>query len=221
MREPGQSELRAANLRQHERRLRNGSITYSLAGVKGDSMFTTARRKRQTRERLDACLAELNKIRPTALLREDVLGRDLGFRAGLAYFDRLLELFHRLSRCDLDVIPLARLEKITIDAENTVGQFRKILSFTGQDLDRPREARDLLIDEVRDSFERVSTNLAIVVSQLPEQHQEVAPPTGAALMLGICVLVSALAVLAYYSMNNRTVAENLLNAVHKIRARFS
>jgi len=180
-------------------------------------MFTTAKQKRQTRERLNACLAELNKIRPTALLREDVLGRDLGFRAGLEYFDRLLELFHRLSRCDLEVIPVARLKNITNDAENTVGQFRKILSFTGQDLDSPREARDLLIDEVRDSFERVFLNLAIVVSQLPVQHQEVARPTSAALMLGICVLVSALAALAYYSTHDRSVVDKLLNTVHRVR----
>jgi hypothetical protein len=184
-------------------------------------MFTTARQKRQTRERLNACLAELNKIRPTALLREDVLGRDLGFRAVLAYFDRLLELFHRLSRCDLDLIPLARLKNITNDAESTLGQFRKILSFTGQDLDNPREARDLLIDEVKDSFEHVSTNLTIVVSQLSGLQQEVARPTGATLMLGLCVLVSVLAVLAYYSMNNSTVADKLLNAVYRIKVRFS
>ena len=184
-------------------------------------MFTTARQKRQTRERLNACLAELNKIRPTALLREDVLGRDLGFRAVLAYFDRLLELFHRLSRCDLDPIPLARLKNIMNDAESTLGQFRKILSFAGQDLDNPREARDLLIDEVKDSFEHVSTNLTIVVSQLSGLQQEVARPTGATLMLGLCVLVSALAVLAYYSMNNSTVADKLLNAVYRIKVRFS
>jgi hypothetical protein len=180
-------------------------------------MFTKARQKRQTRERLNACLAELNKIRPTALLREDVLGRDLGFRAGLAYFDRLLELFHRLSRCDLGLVPFARLKSITNDAEDTLGQLRKILSFTGQDLDNPREARDLLIDEVRDSFEYVSSKLTIAVSQLSGLQQEVARPTSAALMLGLCVLVSALAVLAYYSMNNSTVADKLLNAVYGVR----
>ena len=77
-------------------------------------MLTKARQKQQTRERLNACLDELNKIRPTALLREDVLGRDLGFRAGLVYFDRLLELFHRLSRCDLDLVPFARLKTARI-----------------------------------------------------------------------------------------------------------
>jgi hypothetical protein len=128
-------------------------------------MFTSARHKRQTREHLDACLAELNQIRPATLLREDVLGRDLGFRMGLAYFERTLELYHRLSHCDLDLLPLARLKNITNDAENTVDQFRKILSFTGKDLQSPLEARDLLIDDVKDSFERISPNVGIVVSR--------------------------------------------------------
>ena len=184
-------------------------------------MFSTARQKQQTRERLNACLAELKKIRPTALIREDVLGRDLGFRAGLAYFDRLLELFHRLSRCDLNPIPLGRLENITNDAENTLGQFRKILSFTGQDLDDPREARDLLVDEIRDSFDHVSTNLTQIVSQLSGLQQEVARPTSAPLVLGLCVLVFALAFLAYYTMNNSIVADKLLNVVNRVRVSFS
>jgi hypothetical protein len=184
-------------------------------------MFSTARQKHQTRERLNACLAELNKIRPTALIREDVLGRDLGFRAGLAYFDRLLELFHRLSWCDLNPIPFGRLEIITNDAENTLGQFRKILSFTGQDLDDPREARDLLVDEIRDSFDHVSTNLMQIVSRLSGLQQEVARPTSAPLVLGLCVLVSALAFLAYYTMNNSAVADKLLNVVNRVRVSFS
>jgi hypothetical protein len=120
--------------------------------------------ERQTRERLDACLAELNRIRPATLLREDILGRTLDFRTGLPYFERTLELYHRLSRCDLDLVSLARLENITDDAETTVDQFRKILSFTGEDVENPGDARDLLIKDVRDSFERISTNVGIVLS---------------------------------------------------------
>ncbi len=180
-------------------------------------MFTTARQKRQARERLDACLAELNQIRPAALRREDVLGRDLGFRIGLAYFERTLELYHRLSHCDLDLVPLARLKNITNDAEDTVDQFRKILNFTGKDLQNPREARDLLIDDVKDSFERISPNVGIVVSQLPNRHHDFARSTSAALMVGLCVLVSALAVVAYYSVNDRTVADKLRSAVYRVR----
>jgi hypothetical protein len=113
MREPGQSDLLTANLRQHKRRLRNGSITHSLAGMKADSKFTTASQKRQTRERLNTCLAELGQIRRAALLGENVLAKNVSFRAGLPCFERTLELFHRFSRCDLDHVPLADLKNIT------------------------------------------------------------------------------------------------------------
>jgi hypothetical protein len=180
-------------------------------------MFTTAKHKRQTRERLDACLAELNQIRPAALLREDELGRHLGFRTGVAYFERTLELYHRLSHCDLDLVPLAGLKNITNDAENTVDQFRKILSFTGKDLESPLEARDLLINDVKDSFEHISPVVGIVVSQPPKRHQDFARSTSAAFMVGLCVLVSALAVVAYYSVHDRTIADKLSNAVYRVR----
>jgi hypothetical protein len=138
--------------------------------VKGDSMLTRATRKRQTRERLNTCIAELSQIRPAPLLREDVLGRNLSFRAGLPCFERTLDLFHRLSRCDLDHVPLADLKNITDDAANTVDQFRKILSFTGENVENPRAARDLLMDEVDASLPRISTDFAIVVCQ-PSRRQ--------------------------------------------------
>jgi hypothetical protein len=133
-------------------------------------MFTTARQKQHTRERLDTCLAELNQKRPTVLLHEDVLGRNLSFRAGLPCFERTLELFHRLSRCYLDHVPLADLKNITDDAANTLDQFRKILNFTGDNVENPREARDLLIYDVDASFPRISANFATVVSQPPRRR---------------------------------------------------
>jgi hypothetical protein len=52
--------------------------------------------RRQMHERLSTGLAELSRIKPTDFVREDV-GRDLSFRVGLPYFDRTLELFHRIS----------------------------------------------------------------------------------------------------------------------------
>jgi len=132
-------------------------------------MFTTARQKQHTRERLDTCLVELNQMRPTALLHEDVLGTNHSFRAGLPCFERTLELFHRLSRCYLDHVPLADLKNITDDAANTLDQFRKILNFTGDNVENPREARDLLIYDVDASFPRISANFATVVSQPPRR----------------------------------------------------
>jgi hypothetical protein len=181
-------------------------------------MFTTAKQKRQTRERLDACLAELNQIRPTALLRENVLARNLSFRAGLPCFERTLELFHRLSRNDLDHVPLADLKNITDDAANTVDRFRKILSFTGENVENPRDTRDLLIDEVDASFPRISTNFAIVVSQPPRRQGRFVASTSAAFSIGFCTLVFALAAVAYYSTHDGTVADKILTAVHRIRS---
>jgi hypothetical protein len=216
MREPGQSDLLTANLRQHKRRLRNGSITHSLAGMK--VMFTTASQKRQTRERLNTCLAELGQIRRPALLGENVLAKNVSFRAGLPCFERTLELFHRLSRCNLDHVPFADLKNITDDAANTVDQFRKIVSFTGENVENSREARDLLIDEVDASFPHISTNFAIVVSQPPRRQGGFVASTSAALTIGFCTLVFALAAVAYYSAHDGTVADKILSAVHRIRS---
>ena len=86
-------------------------------------------------------------------MREDVLGRD-SFRTGLQYFERTLELLHRLSRCDLDHVPLAFLKNTTDDAANTVDQFRNILKLKSKDLEHSCEARDLLVNDVG-SFERI------------------------------------------------------------------
>ena len=205
------------NVHEALRKIRLLSRIIPQNGASAETRATLARGfERQTRQRLDACLTELNQIRPATLLREDILGRALDFRTGLPYFERTLELYHRLSRCDLDLVSLARLENITDDAERTVDQFRKILSFTGEDVENPGDARDLLIKDLRDSFERISTDLGIVLSPLLEQHQESALLTSAAFMVGLCILVSALAVVTYYSMHDGTV-EKLLNAVHRVK----
>src|SRR5437868_14644597 len=107
------------NVHEALRKIRLLSRILPQNGAWGENRATLARAlmdqfERQTRERLDACLAELNRIRPATLLREDILGRALDFRiTGLPYFERTLELYHRLSHCDLDLVPLARLENIT------------------------------------------------------------------------------------------------------------
>jgi len=36
-------------------------------------------------------------------------------------------------------------------------------------------------------------------------------------MVGLCVLVSALALVAYYSVADRTIADKLLNVVYQVR----
>src|SRR5277367_4632138 len=91
--------------------------------------------RRQMQERLSSRLAELNQIKPTKLLREDVLGRNLSFRAALAYFDRTLELFHQVSRRDLSQAAFADLANMTDDAARALDHFHKILSFKGEGVD--------------------------------------------------------------------------------------
>ena len=143
-----------------------------------------------------------------------MIGRDLSFRAGLPYFDRTLELFHRISRCDLGQASFADLANLADDAETTLDQFHRALSFTGEDVENPREARDLLIEEVRDSFARISTDFERVITQLRGgQH----PSTIIAFTVGLCTLAIALAAIAYNSTHERTVADSILNAVHRVR----
>ena len=169
--------------------------------------------RRQVHERLSIGLAELSWIKPTDFVREDV-GRDLSFRAGLPYFDRTLELFHRISRCDLGQASLADLAKMTDAATRTLDQFHRILSFTGEDVENPRAARDLLIEEVCDSFARISSDFERVFIQPREgQHSS----TIIALTVGLCTLAIALAAIAYHSTHERTVADSILNAVHRVR----
>jgi hypothetical protein len=170
--------------------------------------------RRQVHERLSIGLAELSWIKPTDFVREDV-GRDLSLRAGLPYFDRTLELFHRISRCDLGQASFADLANLAGDAETTLDQFHRALSFTGEDVENPREARDLLIEEVRDSFARISTDFERVITQLQGSEQD--PSTIIAFTVGLCTLAIALAAIAYNSTHERTVADSILNAVHRVR----
>jgi hypothetical protein len=170
--------------------------------------------RRQMHERLSTGLAELSRIKPTDFVREDV-GRDLSFRVGLPYFDRTLELFHRISRCDLGQASFADLANLAGDAERTLDQFHRALSFTGEDLENPRKARNLLIEEVCESFARISTDFERVITQPLGSEQD--PLTGIALTIGVCTLAIALAAIAYYSTHERTVADSILNAVHRVR----
>ena len=167
----------------------------------------------QMQERLSTLLAELSRMKPSDFVREDV-ARDLSFRAGLQYFDRTLELFHRISRSNLGQASLADLANLAGDAERTLDQFHRAISFTGEDVENPREARDLLIEEVRDSFARISTDFERAITPLGSEQD---PSTIIAFTVGLCTLAIALAAIAYCSTHERTVADSILNAVHRVR----
>ena len=85
------------------------------------------------------CLNSPNYRREIVLLCEDVLGKELGFRAGLQSFERTLNLFYWNSKRNLEHIPHANLQAIAADAEKTVDQFRKIVDFSGDGIENPQE----------------------------------------------------------------------------------
>jgi hypothetical protein len=172
--------------------------------------------KRQIRdmhERLGACLAELNQVRPTALLNSGALGESFRFRAELPYLDRTFEVFHRLSRRDLAGVPFDLLRNLTADASATLGQVRKITALAEERAENFDEALEQVLNEIKESFDRISANVARALSQRSERSTGL---TNAATAVAVSALVGAFAILAYYSSRDRAVADAILRAAHRI-----
>jgi hypothetical protein len=171
---------------------------------------TKRRQILDTHERLRAGLAELNQIRPAALLSYERLGQSLRFRAGLPYLDRTFEIFHRLYRRDLTGIPLDLLRSITDDACATLDKVRGMTALADEQAENFDEALEGLINEVKGSYDRISANVARAISQRQERSPDL---TKAAVALAVVVFVAALAILA---SNDKTVGDALLRAAHRI-----
>ena len=168
---------------------------------------------RDMHERLNACLAELNQIRPTDLFKYEPLGQSFRFRAELPYIDRTFEVFHRLYHRDLTGIPFDLLRNITADASATLGQVRRITTLADGHPENFDEALERPINEIKESFDRISANVARAVSQGSEQSTDL---TNATVAVAVCALIAALVILAYYSGHDNAVADELLRAVHRV-----
>ena len=169
--------------------------------------------RKMVQESLSTCLAELDRIRPATLLQCGPLGKSRRFRAELPYLDRTLEIFHRLSRRDLTHLPFDLLRNITADASTTRRQFRRITSLASEKSDNFDETLEGLINEIKHSFDQMFANFARVLSQGSE------PTSGlknAAVAVAVGTLVAALAILAHYSTHDKTVADALLRAAHRM-----
>lgn len=105
------------------------------------------------RQRLSASLADLSKIKPEDLVREGVLGRDLSFAPGVPYFQRTLRLFKDLAESNLDAVPYTNLQVLAALAEQARDRFKRIQAFSVSQVSNPSQARDSLINEVRDSYD--------------------------------------------------------------------
>ena len=169
--------------------------------------------RKMVHESLSTCLAELDRIRPATLLRYEPLGKSHRFRAELPYLDRTLEMFHRLSRRDLTCLPFDLLRNITADASTTRHQFRRIADLASEKPDNFDERLEGLINEIKHSFDQTFANFARVLSQGSERTSGL---TNVAVAVAVCTLVAALAILAHHSTHDKTVADALLRAAHRM-----
>ena len=168
---------------------------------------------RDMQERLRVCLAELSQIRPTALLNSPPLEGSFRFRAELPYLDRTLEVFHRLNRRDRTAIPFDLLRTLTTDASGTLAQVRRITALAEEHPENFADALEGPINELKESYGRISADVARALSQSSERSTAL---TNAAMAVAVMALVGAFSVLAYYSSHDKAVADALLRAAHRI-----
>jgi len=169
--------------------------------------------RKMVQESLSTCLTELDRIKPATLLQYEPLGKSHRFRSELPYLDRTLEMFHRLSRRDLACLPFDLLQNITADASTTRRQFRRITALASEQSDNFDEALEGLIKEIKLSFDQMFANFARVLSQGSERTSGL---TNAGVAVAICTSAVALAILAHYSAHDKTVADALLRAAHRM-----
>lgn len=156
---------------------------------------------RDARERLVACLAKLARIKPGDLVREEALGRELSFRAGLPYFTRTLELYQRITPRDYAKAPGEYLKIVADHAEDALHRFEEILSFDPQGMQNAGELRSSLIDEVRDSYTPAYEDVAVIIRPVRGQPEKIARQwSGQMVIAGLIILVIGAAIVAHHYM---------------------
>jgi hypothetical protein len=164
--------------------------------------------EKEIRERLDASLDKLGKIRPTDLIREDALGTQLNFRAGIPFFERTLTFYRRIAATNLSRVPSAILEIAANHAEQSLNQFDQIAAFTPAGIDRPEQVRNLLINEVREAHPAIYEDLCILIAPSRDQMQKAPGGPRPLLMMTALALIASVAILGYrYSLFGNLIYE--------------
>lgn len=175
--------------------------------------------ERSEKSRLKANLRKLDRLKPAALVREDLQPRNLSFRSGLAYFERTLGLFRGLGNGHLTRVPSAYAKIVADHAERVLAQFEEILHFTGEGLLNPHEVRNHLVDEVRDYYRELHDDISILITRAPGQQEHV---TRASWYGGVSLAVIMLAMLgagvtaAYHYGLLGYAAQNIVDSLHDI-----
>src|ERR1700687_5212229 len=171
----------------------------------------------EIRERLNTCLDKLSKIKSTHLIREEELGPQLNFRAGMPFFERTLTLYRRIANTNLSRVPSEILDIVADHAEESLHQFEQIEAFTPAGIDRPEQIRNLLINDVRDSYVAIYEDFSIVIARTQIEKL----PHGPSRMPMITVLAFVLiaAILGYHYSLYESLIHGLQNYAERFLAR--
>ena len=120
------------------------------------------------RKHLRIQLKQLTEIDADSLVRADELGQALSFEKGLPYFQRVLRLFRDLAESNFDTLPFQQLQNLKNTATEANRLFSDIQQFSLEGHPQnPTQARDSLIDNIRDQydhwFEQVAPAIAYLV----------------------------------------------------------
>jgi len=127
--------------------------------------MATLEQENEQREALSKILREIIEIEPEDLVREDVLGRELSFAAGLPYFERTLRFCRDLSESNLDTIPSSRLNQLINASQQALNQFKQVQAFSVQQHpENPAQARDNFIAQIRDSYDKYFEQVSPVIA---------------------------------------------------------
>lgn len=107
-------------------------------------------------------LKTLFGVEPASLIQTERLGRDLDFRDGVPYFERILGLFSPLRECNLDVLPLASLNRVSTAVSQALDLFKNVKEFNPRK-QNPQQ-RDSLIAQARDNYDRWFEEVAQTIS---------------------------------------------------------
>jgi hypothetical protein len=179
--------------------------------MRAEATLTT---EKEIRERLSTNLDKLGKIRPTDLIREDALGPQLSFRAGIPFFERTLTLYRQIARTDLSRRPSAILEIAADHTDESLNQFEQIQAFNPAGIDRPEQIRNLLINDVRDAHARIYEDLCILLAPSRAEMQKMPRGPGRLVTVITLALVVVVAILGYRISFFRSLISSLEDYVH-------
>ncbi|MEA2647858.1 MAG: hypothetical protein QOG61_293 [Candidatus Binataceae bacterium] len=168
----------------------------------------------EIRDRLKSSLDKLTKLKATQLTREDTLGPQLCFRAGIPFFERTLAVYRQLANTDLSRVPSAYLEIAANHAEESVNLFDQIEAFDPHGIDRPEQLRNLLINDVRDAHPKLYEDLSVLLIPGRGHGERIARPSNPLGGFLLVALIAGAVIVGYhYSIYDGLIRE-LQDLVH-------